>query len=1272
MNKVQFIQSFVFVILLVGTSPPSFSEDWPTYRHDFSRTAATNDKIQLPLHRVWEYSSRQSRNAPRQKGELHIEVTPEFNRYALTLIAAQGSVFFTSASDGRVGCLNAETGELIWEFVTGSAVGRSATYSDKKIYIGSDDGNAYCIDAKSGDLIWKYKAAPADRWMFSFGQMTSAWPVRTDIVVDNGIAYFGAGVFPHDGTFVYALDAQTGKKIWRNGTHCETLNRWSLAPVGYIYTTQSNLYMPMDFKQFHWAVFNSYKKSSGQIDPWAGTDSENPVGYGDPFYPIIGALHDKHRYHGNEAFLAEITVDEKTKKKQTKTERLWQVQTPEFQTDIHSVSGVPVMRGTVTRYDPDMCSVIYAGGVVFNAALKTDIEKGATGKLFARDPSDGKELWTSEIPEWPNQLIAAGGRLFVSTRDGRIHAYANNNSSGFKKIEEPINSAPSISDPMASVAADEILKAAVFFHSDGTKTKVQDPAKLVGEALVLDCESGSLAYAISQKTDLRLYAVFDNEKRAERARTAYNEAGVHVSRITVLHLKEKDKVPYPSRFADFIFSERVINGGKMPVNIAEIKRLQKPIRGLMIVGGKQSPESMQEWFNGTDLKGWKSFNSPDAKMNWIAREAPRLDGGGGWTHGYGDAGNTMCSHDSVLKAPLGVAWYGPPYSSRGAKGISPPIIVDGVLVCQFQDYIFKEKTYTEGYDQYTGRRLWRREKSMTDTIAAPGSIFQRFLEVLVQIDPWTGKEIRRYLPPFKNGQWSGMSADSDGKTLYLSSNGKDANEKDWSCILGLNTGTGEVLWILGGPGKEKQWSRWNSISDGRLYFLGEKAEGARREEAISEMAQWLKKMPGEEYKEFASKINEHDFRVLRAVDARTGELLYEHGVDISNAGGGWTRSVVTGGRRSYQPVLGGAVIAHGDVVAFATVAGADKSWAVWPSGGYKARAIAVHDGGTGKLLWYRFANYRARPVVTDDLIVAEPWAFDLKTGNPKTRIHPITGEQAQWAFCRYNKQCGTFAGSRYLMFGRSRGVGYHDLLGDDGLYTFLQSRASCWIDTSSGGGMMIKPPHAIGCKCEVSMPFTIALAQVPQQPAVPQTFAQPGPQLPVRHLNLDLGGTGERRDNEGNLWVIPRKGQHQLLLQFEAVPTFLEGGGPVQRSANYTPIANTKIPFVFASCLRGMQNCVIPVTTPELGKFSYRIRVGFSALPGDEPGQRVFDMILNGNKVLEGYDILNESGQSDHAVWKEFVVEIEKDLTIELSSRSGPSDLSRMPLINAVQVHRIN
>lgn len=1255
--RLRFVRSVVLLVVVWGGVVRG--EDWPTYRHDYSRTAGTEDKLQLPLRELWKFTSRQSRFAPTQKGELHVEVTPEYNRHSLSLTSAGEDLFFTSAAEGRVVCLEAKTGRTRWEFVAGSAVNRSATFADGRLYVGSDDGFVYCLEAQTGSLIWKHKAAPADRWMFSFGQLSSAWPVRTDIVIDKGIAYFGSGVFPHDGTFVHALDAKTGERIWRNGTHCETLNRWSLSPVGHIYMTERNLYMPMDFKQFHWALFNSYKRSTGLHDAWAGTDPDNPAGYGEPFYPLMGAMHKGRRFRGNEAHSVEVIVDEKSKKKNYKMEELWRVETKDYQCDVDSVMGVPVMRGAVTRYDPNMCAVIYAGGNVYNGSFKTSEGKAASGKLFARDPADGKELWSTEIQEWPNQIIAANGRLFVSTRDGKIYAFGGASEHQEGAIEEAVKDDALPIDATVAEAAEEALKFA---------RKVRESEELVGEAIVLDCESGAFALALARRSKLRLYAVFPDEGKAAAAREAFNQAGLHVSRLTSLHVPPTEKLPFPSRIADVLFSEGALLRGALPSDPAEFARLQKPIRGVAVLASPNA-EALQNWVTATGVPQWVVSPAQDAKTFWATLRAPRLEEAGGWTHALGDAGNTMCSHDGVLRAPLGVAWYGPPYSSRGSKGISPPLIVDGVLITQFQDYIHKEVTFTEGHDQYTGRKLWRRDDSMTDTIAQPGSIFQRFLEVIVQIDPWTGTEIRRYFPPFENGSWSAMAADSEGTRFYLRASGK-IGEKDWSCLMAVDSKTGKPLWNLGGPDQEEQWPTWSAISDGRLYFLKGKAEGDRRAEAVAEMSALLKTMPGDEYKEFAGKMEEHNFQVLQAVDAQTGKVLYEHGVDTSNVGGGFTRGVVSGGKRGYQPHLGGAVIAHNDVVVLGTSAGADKSWAVWPTGGYEARAIAVHDGATGKLLWYRFANYRARPVVTEDYVVAEPWAFELKTGKPKTRRHPITGVEAQWAFCRYNKQCGTFAGSKHLMFGRSRGIGYHDLVGDDGLYTFLHSRASCWVDTSSGGGMMIKPPHAISCKCEVSMPFTIAMAQVPQQPAVPQTFAQPGTELPVRHLNLDLGGTGERRDDEGNLWVIPRPGEHKLLLQFGATPTYEEKGGPVQRSANFTPIENTDTPFVFATAMRGLKSCVIPVTTPEAGVFTYRVRLGFSALPGDKPGQRIFDVRLNGKAVLEGFDIMADAGKPDCATWKEFTLSVEKDLTLEMVSKTGTASLDAMPLISAVQILR--
>ena len=105
-------------------------EDWPTYRHDYGRSAATPEKLPLPLHPVWTFHSRQSHRTPLQKGELNVEITPEYNKHSLSLTSAGDLLFFTSVAEGRLGCLDAATGRTRWEFVAGSAINRSATISE--------------------------------------------------------------------------------------------------------------------------------------------------------------------------------------------------------------------------------------------------------------------------------------------------------------------------------------------------------------------------------------------------------------------------------------------------------------------------------------------------------------------------------------------------------------------------------------------------------------------------------------------------------------------------------------------------------------------------------------------------------------------------------------------------------------------------------------------------------------------------------------------------------------------------------------------------------------------------------------------------------------------------------------------------------------------------------------------------------------------------------------------------------------------------------------
>ena len=118
--KFRLLRHLLLVALLSHGS--ARSEDWPTYRHDYGRSAATGEKLPLPLRPLWTFRSRQSHRTPLQKGELHLEITPEFNKHSLSLTTAGDLVFFTSVAEGRLGCLEAATGKTRWEFVAGSAI----------------------------------------------------------------------------------------------------------------------------------------------------------------------------------------------------------------------------------------------------------------------------------------------------------------------------------------------------------------------------------------------------------------------------------------------------------------------------------------------------------------------------------------------------------------------------------------------------------------------------------------------------------------------------------------------------------------------------------------------------------------------------------------------------------------------------------------------------------------------------------------------------------------------------------------------------------------------------------------------------------------------------------------------------------------------------------------------------------------------------------------------------------------------------------------------
>ena len=1251
----------VVLLALLAEIRTTRAEDWPTWRHDPLRTGVTSEKLEPPLEQVWEFRSRQTRDAPVPTTPPQQLAYPWCMHYTLPISSAGDSLFFNSAIDGRTVCLDVATGKKRWEFTAAAAMNRTPTYYEGRVYVGSDDGHAYCLDAKTGKELWAFKAAPRDRWLLSYGKLTSVWPVRSDVVVDRGVAYFTAGILPHEGAYLFAVDARTGKQLWCNASQAAEMRREAIAPAGHLIVSERTIWVPRDHL--------GYGQAHGMLISFERETGRHPVQLKDPHaipygghVPVFGVSVGGTRYLGD---VAQVATKERNKpsaivwdKRKKKGATYW--------TDVVSVLG---QRRGSSKYrfggvyylnDPDACTVAHAGGVLYHSMFQLDPTKGVGSKIIARSPSDGNVLWSTQVPERANQLIVANGRLFAATRRGTIYCFAAPGTAKHGTRTEPVADAP-----IAHKQAFQPIAASIV-----RQTNIRE-----GYALVLDCDSGALAYQLAKQTKLSICAVFDDKAKATAARAAYHRAKLNGSRITAYHRPANTRLPFPSYYADLIVSEAAAKG-RLPTKetIEDFSRILKPIRGIALFGGgKANARELKAWNATTRQNDWNIVRFGAAL--WTRRVRPELAEAGSWTHQLGDAGHSGSSDDGALKGPLGVLWYGPPVLRYGNNRM-PARVKHGLMVLPVHDGI-------AACDQYTGRRLWHYPcPENSRFFIADKTIYLR-METFKDGRPtgqarWerisleTGKQIGIVKLPeeMQQGTITQMAASRDGKTAYghtqwrkVTKQGDQETKEEFGCIFAENSASGRRLWTIGGVGQTRQWNGPMAISDGRLY-CSTAVTDAHRKKAIDEIKAYFRQHAPGRLKDFDP--SKRTLQGMAAIDGRTGQVLYETGIDTTNV-------FLYSGRRGvhYNPSIIPFVMASDNVIVFATQSGADKSWRQWPSGRYKTRALTVYAGDTGKLLWSKYADYRTRPVIANGVIYAEPWGYNVRTGKVRKRTHPVTGKAVDWAWCRYGKQCGQFSASRHFLFGRSTGVGYHDLLNDEGLYTFYHSRMSCLFDAVTGGGMMLKPPMAVYCSCSWSLPFTVAMGQVEAPPATPFLFAQPGPVLPVKHLYLNFGGAGDRRDRDGNLWLTTqRPHRHKLLIELQTKLVKYAGGEFVGRRSRNPPVKNTGVPFVFDTAVRGLKRCTVPVTTLADGKGRYRVRLGFSAPPGDKPGQRVFDVRANGKTVLAGFDIVKEAGAPDRAIWNEFVLDLETDLALDLVAKTDRPTASQMPLINALVILR--
>jgi outer membrane protein assembly factor BamB len=478
-------------------------------------------------------------------------------------------------------------------------------------------------------------------------------------------------------------------------------------------------------------------------------------------------------------------------------------------------------------------------------------------------------------------------------------------------------------------------------------------------------------------------------------------------------------------------------------------------------------------------------------------------------------------------------------------------------------------------------------------------------------------------------------------------------------VFAIDPESAKPLWVHRGKGIPQISI---TVGDGTVYLVENGVTPEQKAAAISEKDSLTRKGLYEVGDEAKLGKGIEDVRLVVALDLATGQRLWARALDLTGCGGDKMGT-------AYQ---------DGMLVFLGHFSNHDKAF--FASNELRWRRITTVDAKTGEMAWSRPLNYLRRPLIVGDTIIIEPRACDLRTGRIKMRAHPISGEPVPWEFYRPGHCCSITSASPNCMYYRSYCGAIYDLKRDAGLTLFGAIRPGCWLNMIAANGLLMMPEYSSGCTCSFPLRCSVAMKPSARQADAEWTvFITHGPETPVRHLAVNFGAPGDRPDESGTMWFAwPRPQARDQRgttygVTFGVGQEILPGMGYFGRDVQGNAIGNTDRPWLFTSGCVGLIKCELPLIDDIWSDRPgvYTVRLGFAAPEADAPGQRVFDIKLQGRTVAEGIDIVKAAGGPNKVAMKEFKsVPVANRLKIELVPKaSGPSP-TQAPLINCVEAIR--
>jgi len=135
-----------------------------------------------------------------ETGEMEWEFDPEDDIVSSPTVI-DGTVYvgdFGSGSSGVLYAVDADTGDEDWRYTDCGGITASPTLVEGTVYLASEDGFLYAVDADTGEADWEFEVDEND--------------IDSSPTVVGGTVYFGSNSFQSGTT--YAVDAETGEMEW--------------------------------------------------------------------------------------------------------------------------------------------------------------------------------------------------------------------------------------------------------------------------------------------------------------------------------------------------------------------------------------------------------------------------------------------------------------------------------------------------------------------------------------------------------------------------------------------------------------------------------------------------------------------------------------------------------------------------------------------------------------------------------------------------------------------------------------------------------------------------------------------------------------------------------------------------------------------------------------------------------------------------------------------------------------------------------------------------